>query len=43
MNFLGFGGKGEFFIKKEKERKRNVAGEYGFYEDFNEEYLFFFR
>lgn len=40
MNFSGSGGKGEFSTKKEKERKRNVAGEYGFNEDLNEEYLF---
>lgn len=38
--FSSSGGKGEFSTKKEKERKRNVAGEYGFNEDLNEEYLF---
>lgn len=36
----GSGGKGEFSSKKEKDRKRNVAHEYGFDEDINEEYLF---
>ncbi|XP_078323681.1 uncharacterized protein LOC111126840 isoform X2 [Crassostrea virginica] len=38
--FTSSGGKGEFSSKKEKDRKRNVAQEYGFDEDINEEYLF---
>jgi hypothetical protein len=38
--YVGSGNAGEYSKKREKERKRNVADEYGFNEDINEEYLF---
>lgn len=44
MNFcvfcIGSDNTGEYSKKKEKNRKRNVADEYGFDEGINEEYLF---
>lgn len=38
--FSSSGEAGEFSKKREKERKRDVADEYGFNEDLNEEFLF---